>query len=77
MKNNTVKLLGNAGVFINFEGTKIIYDGLHRDYTHRFSPMGESAINYMMKEDADIVIFSHLHPDHFTKEIAEKYLSAH
>ncbi len=66
----------NAALYFNIEGKHILIDGLHEGEISGFSPM-PSSLDRDLKLDQgifgvlDAAIFTHQHPDHFSREKLE------
>lgn len=78
----SVALLGNAGVMLQYEGIKILLDGLYLDDSGLFSNIPQSVLNRLLYSknefsDIDYLLFSHCHPDHFNKQLLFQFLLNH
>ncbi len=73
----TLKLsyVGNMGILLSTEKNAVMIDGLHTYYSddYLFPPktlLRDIQTNY----NPTLLLFTHLHGDHFSKELAEQYL---
>jgi L-ascorbate metabolism protein UlaG (beta-lactamase superfamily) len=75
----TATLVANAGVLVEYNGVRLLVDGLHHEEGHPFSKVPEETLGRMMDgvdpyASIDYVFFTHEHPDHFTPACAADYL---
>lgn len=71
---------GNAGLFFQKNGTGILVDGIYDGGEVGMSPMPEKWKMDMLYGEGlfgktDGLLFTHLHPDHYNRELTEIYLS--
>lgn len=69
---DTVLLTANAGVLICCRDKKILVDALHSEKTNRFSRVPDDVLRQAVNgegdfADMDIALFTHDHPDHYSK----------
>lgn len=71
-----ITLTANAGVMIECGGIKMFCDALHRNKTNSFSTVSPDMQLYMAKspefQNADIMFFTHKHPDHYSHFLIER-----
>jgi len=71
-----VTLIANAGVMIECNGAKVFSDALHRSKTLNFSTVDEQKQQRLFSDpsfkNADAMIFTHKHPDHYSKTLITK-----
>lgn len=82
MANHLVRvtLSSNAGLILEYQGTKLLLDGIYGAKGHPFSNLGDrwekmlsGAAPY---DNIDYLLFTHEHPDHFTPAMVLAYLKA-
>lgn len=71
--------IANAGVLIEFQGTKLLIDGIYADEGHSFSCIPSVYWDEMKRgkgllADVDYLLFTHEHADHFSPERVMEYL---
>ncbi|MDO4719256.1 MAG: MBL fold metallo-hydrolase [Peptostreptococcaceae bacterium] len=76
-----ITLLGNAGIYIEAEGKRILVDGIYKAKGHPFSPLPPDVFWNMKRgvgryAHADYLLFTHFHPDHYSEEDVIDYLRA-
>lgn len=84
-KTNSIQitLLANEGIILQFGETKCLIDGLHDHEDGMFSSLSKPVIKDLLTgkkplfRNIDYLLFTHCHPDHFSAELTEKYLSQH
>lgn len=74
-----VTYIANEGVLIEGYGKKILIDGLHRKYLDEYSYPPDDLRAKMEKaegeySDLDLLLFSHIHGDHFSPESTRLHL---
>lgn len=79
MEEIKLHFIGNAGVMLEYKNVKIIVDGLYEDRNNYFSNIPEKTLKEMIAgngnfANADCLLFSHAHEDHFNKEYLIYYL---
>lgn len=80
MKDNVlITLIANAGVLVEYKGTKILIDGIHYDNRHYFSKVSDEVLKSMTEgngklRNIDYLLFTHNHVDHFSPKYTMKYL---
>ncbi len=77
-----VLLLANAGILVEYNGTTILFDGLYGTKPHGFSNVPEECKRLIddgkgVFEKIDYLVFTHLHPDHFSPVETINYLRKH
>lgn len=81
-KKITITLLANAGLLIQYNGYVILLDALQKSENVPFSPLPSDLWRKILSADGqfskvDALIFTHLHPDHFSAEMTIQYLKQH
>ena len=78
----SVTLIANAGVLIQCGKVRILLDAVEDAGQYPFSSTPGKVLEEMFSQtgerpyrNADFLIFSHGHPDHFSGELAETYLA--
>ncbi|MFV0498012.1 MAG: MBL fold metallo-hydrolase [Candidatus Fimivivens sp.] len=76
-----VTLSSNAGVIVEYQGTKLLIDGIYGTEGHPFSNLGPDRWQRLLSNTApydnvDYLLFTHQHPDHFTPKMVQTYLKA-
>lgn len=71
--------LSNAAVFLQYNGVKILIDGLYRDNSGYFSQLPDAVWDGMQKGNGelahiDYLLFTHSHADHFYEPYVLQYL---
>ena len=71
--------VSNAGLWVEAEGRRFLLDGLHGQPPPPYCGMdpGWEAALFQRLPPADVVAFTHSHPDHFCPQVAARYLVAH
>lgn len=77
-----VRLTANAGILISYHGKKILIDGMHNRYTRMFSSVPDDLLFDIAHgegnfKNIDLLVFTHDHPDHYSKEWSEEFLKNH
>ena len=67
-----VQRVSNAGVLLDLDGVKILLDGFCTDEGPYLATPEHLAAS-LMAEPADVLAFTHAHPDHFCAQLAEQY----
>lgn len=72
-------LIANTGILIEYEGSKLLVDGIFGPEGHSFSNIEAETWMQMKKgqgifEAVDYLLFTHDHPDHFSPSMALEYL---
>lgn len=75
-----ITYIANAGVLIEFGGTKILIDGIHSKKAGCFSTVPESILNKIINGEGqfnkiDYLLFTHNHNDHLDLQLVTKYIS--
>ncbi|MEF9864471.1 MAG: MBL fold metallo-hydrolase [Christensenellaceae bacterium] len=75
----TVTLIANAGILLQINGKKILVDALHNRYTQRFSSVDDALLEQICIgnppfDEVDFLIFTHDHPDHYSKRHTAEFL---
>jgi len=78
-KRGWMVYLSNAAVFLQYDGVKILIDGLYRDTSGYFSQLPDAVWDGMQKGNGelahiDYLLFTHSHADHFYAPYLQKYL---
>lgn len=73
-----ITLLANAGLLLQYKGSKILLDGIYCTQSP-FSNLREDTWDALLKgegpfEQIDYLIFTHEHSDHFSPEMTRTYL---
>ncbi len=79
---NFVRLTANAGVLIQYHGKKILVDAMHNRYTQRFSSVPDDLLYEIAHgegefEHVDLLVYTHDHPDHYSREWTQEFLANH
>lgn len=74
-----VTLVANAGLLLEYKGTKLLLDGIYGTEGHPFSNLSPELFQQMKDgappfDDVDVLLFTHAHPDHFSPEMTLEYL---
>lgn len=74
-----VILIANAGIFLETGGVRIFLDAFHHAPEFPFSMIPPATFKHMTAEpsiyrDADFIMFSHNHPDHYSPALLLEYL---
>lgn len=74
-----VTLIANAGLLLEYAGTKLLLDSIYGPEGHPFSPIAPEVWQAMLKgeppfEKLDHLLFTHAHPDHFSSEMTRELL---
>ena len=74
-----VTLVANAGVVLEYRGTKLLVDGIYGRGDHPFSNLSPETWREMkagegLFQDIDYLLFTHAHPDHFSPQMTMEYL---
>ena len=76
----TVTLIANEGVVLDYRGTRLLLDGLHRGAgSASFSPPPPPLLKMMLSgsgafSDIDYLLFSHYHIDHMSTQQSMEYV---
>lgn len=75
-----VTLAANAGVLLAYRGRKLLVDGLFRAENIPFSNLPAETVRDLYSsrppyDGIDYLLFTHGHPDHFSREMVGKYLA--
>lgn len=78
-ENVSMTLIANTGVLVEYDGIKILVDGIHYDSEYHFSKVPKKILNDMMEgngkfKNIDYIMFSHEHSDHFSPYYTMEYL---
>lgn len=82
MAENFVRLTANAGVLLCINGKKILVDALHNRYTEVFSSVPDDLLFQIAHgegefREIDLLVFTHDHPDHYSREWTQEFLRNH
>ena len=74
-------LIANAGILLEIDGIRFLIDGLHHSSQYPFSPVPQAMLDQMLRgegpfRDADFLLFTHDHPDHWSPALTQVYLQA-
>lgn len=74
-----VKLISNAGLLLEYEGTTFLLDAIYEKEGHPFSNLSQETWDMMLSgkapfEKIDYLLFTHAHPDHFSPEKTLEFL---
>lgn len=78
-----VTLLANEGILVQFNGTKVLIDGIHENNTEPFSGLSKQVLDDLLAgykplfQNIDFILYTHCHPDHFTVWCTEAFLEKH
>lgn len=77
----TVTLVANAGVLLNFHGTRFLVDSVFYDDRFHFSSPSPDVWRQMLEgrgifADVDHVLVTHTHADHVSPKLMRRYLEA-
>lgn len=78
-KRGWLVYLSNAAILLQYEGTKVLIDGLYRDNSGYFSQLPIAVWDGMQKgigelAHMDYLLFTHSHADHFYEPYVLQYL---
>lgn len=79
MDDIRIAYLANAGLLLDFAGTKVLVDGLYDSPPEGFSPIPETVLEKLLSasppfDGIDRLFFTHTHPDHFSRVLTEEYM---
>lgn len=74
-----VTLAANAGVLLSYKGRKLLIDGLFHAENVPYSNLPEASLEAIYEnkppyDGIDYLIFTHRHPDHFSRRMVKEYL---
>lgn len=74
-----ITLVANAGLLLEYNGTTLLLDGIFHKKGHPFSAPPQSVWQQMKEglppfQKVDFLLFTHVHPDHFSPEMTLEYL---
>lgn len=74
-----ISLLGNAGLLIEYRGAKLLLDAVYGTEPQPFSNIPPDVMQKLMTgqppfEHIDCLLFTHLHPDHFSPKLLRTLL---
>ena len=77
-----VKLIANAGLLLEYEGTTFLLDAIYGTEGHPFSNLKPEIWKKILDGQApferiDYLLFTHAHPDHFSPEMTLEFLKHH
>lgn len=79
--NVSVTLFVNAGMLVTVDGTSFLVDVFHNIETILFSSVKpeqyEKILSVPEVSDAGLLIYTHFHPDHYSRKMTEDFLTAH
>ena len=78
----TVTLLANAGLLLEYRGTRILLDGLYDEAGDVYSPPPADVTQGLLAgrgrfADIDYLLVTHDHPDHVSPGLLREYLAEH
>lgn len=78
-KQGWMVFLANAAILLQYDGVKVLIDGLYRDNSGCFSQLPDALLEEMRNgtgemADIDYLLFTHSHSDHFYASYAAQYL---
>ncbi len=78
-KTLRVTLVANAGLLLEYNGTKMLLDGIYGREGHPFSNLSPQVWQRMKEgqppfDKVDVLLFTHAHPDHCSPEMTLEYL---
>ena len=81
-KTVTVTLLANAGLLFQYDGYSILLDALQCSEKAPFSPLPPALWQALLSASGRFsrigaLLFTHLHPDHFSVDMTLQYLHRH
>ncbi|MFC2078874.1 MBL fold metallo-hydrolase [Candidatus Bipolaricaulota bacterium] len=68
----TIRLINNAGFQLRWGDFSVMIDAVYRDPAYRFPEILSAKPPF----DADVLLFTHSHPDHFDPDIVAQYMRA-
>lgn len=76
-----VTLVANAGLLLEYNGTKLLLDGIFGKKGHPFSAPSPEMWQHMKEgrppfDNIDYLLFTHAHPDHFSPEMTLEFLQS-
>lgn len=74
-----ITYLANTGLLISYRGTNLLLDALYGTEPHAFSSLPQGVYEDMLQgkppfDRLSCLLFTHLHPDHFSPQMAEALL---
>ena len=77
-----ITALANAGLLFQYRGHALLADALQRSDQLPFTGLPENIWKTMLAGESpfsqvDALLFSHLHPDHFSESMTQQYLQRH
>lgn len=80
-QSQSISYLGNEGVLIEYNGSKVLIDALFDEYNLKFDAPSENTMTKIMTQTkpydgVDMVLVTHAHRDHFNGQIAADYIQA-
>lgn len=78
-KEAVIQYLGNMGVLITVDNNKFLIDALHKDYGPGYLQPDSGIIDNIIKnknefENADLLLSTHVHHDHFNEHLTADFL---
>ena len=75
----TITFLANAGLLLQYDGHALLLDALQKSEATPFSPLPAALEGELFRggtplSDADALLFTHLHPDHFSAGLTLQYM---
>jgi L-ascorbate metabolism protein UlaG (beta-lactamase superfamily) len=75
-----IQYTGNMGVLIKQEETQVLIDGLHLPYDKEYLPPSVGLLDSMVQSkgqyNINVLLFTHLHNDHFNEQPVNSFLRA-
>ncbi len=73
-----VLFTASCGIFISDGKNTIAIDALHCKKAEPFSPVPKQTLEYVMENtDANLLLYTHTHCDHYDKELTKAYIKRH
>lgn len=78
-----VTLLANEGILVQFDGIKLLIDGIHENSGEMFSGLSKQVLADLLAgekplfQNIDYILYTHCHYDHFTAWCTEAFLEKH
>ncbi len=69
-----IQRTANAGVLLQLDGSKILLDGLC-DRVEQYLPTPDFMVQALLDSPPDILVYTHNHPDHYSKALYAPYES--
>lgn len=78
----TITFLANAGLLLQYKDSSLLIDALQESSGTAFDGLPKELMEQICSNISpfskiDAILFTHLHPDHFSEELAKQYLTYH